>query len=75
MLKLSIITPGTAEKTFEATKVFLPGLVGSFEVLKGHAPLIAALGEGIVRWDGGEFNISSGVVEVRDNVVKVIAEE
>lgn len=75
MLTLSIITPGTPEKSYEVTKVFLPGVEGSFEVLRGHAPMIAALGKGRVRWDDGEFRIASGVVHVKDNMVRVIAEE
>lgn len=75
MMTLSIITPRSAEKTFEVTEVFLPGVAGNFEVLRGHAPLIAALGEGKVRWNGGEYHISSGVVQVENNLVKVIAEE
>ncbi len=73
-MQLRIITPGTRERTFEVTKVFFPGVDGSFEVLAGHAPLIAALGEGLVRWDGGSEKIRSGFVEVRDNVVKLVAE-
>lgn len=73
-MQLRIITPGMQERTFEATKVFFPGIDGSFEVLSGHAPLIAALGKGQVRWDDGSQEIASGFVEVRDNVVKVVAE-
>lgn len=73
-MQLRIITPGMQEKIFEATKVFFPGLDGSFEVLSGHAPLVAALGRGQVRWDGGSQEIASGFVEVRDNVIKIVAE-
>ncbi len=71
---MRIITPGSQERTFEVTKVFFPGIDGSFEVLTGHAPLIAALAAGTVRWDDGSEKISSGFVEVRDNVVKLVAE-
>lgn len=73
-MQLRIITPAAQERTFEVTKVFFPGIDGSFEVLQDHAPLIAALGEGLVRWDDGSEKISSGFVEVRDNVVKLVAE-
>lgn len=73
-MQLRIITPGMQEKTFEVSKVFFPGLDGSFEVLSGHAPLIAALGKGQVRWDDGSQEISSGFVEVRDNVIKLVVE-
>lgn len=59
----------------EAAKVFLPGVCGSFEVLRGHAPMVAALGAGEVRWDGGSVHISSGFVEVGNDVVKVVAEQ
>lgn len=74
-MKLNIITPRAAEQTFDVSKVFLPGVDGSFEILPGHAPLVAALGKGAIRWDeSGSWSVESGFVEVRDNVVKVVAE-
>lgn len=73
-MKLRIITPKAPETTAEVTRVFLPGVCGNFEVLRGHAPLLAALGEGLVRWDDGQVRISSGFAEVKDDVIKVTAE-
>ena len=74
-MKLSIVTQRDPQKTFDVSKVFLPGIDGSLEILSGHAPLITALGCGDVRWDeDGVQHIESGFVEVRDNIIKVVAE-
>lgn len=59
--------------------MFLPGAAGSFEVLKGHAPLISTLAPGTVRWRGadGEHSlpVSSGVVRVLDDEIMVCMEQ
>ena len=49
MITLRILTPSSGE-THSASAVFLPGAMGSFEVLPGHAPIISALTAGEVRW-------------------------
>lgn len=80
-LTLHILTPKSAGIEREAVKVFFPGRAGSFEVLTNHAPLISSLGKGFIRWenagDGSQesFAISSGFVEIRDNVITVTAEQ
>lgn len=77
-MKLRIITPKKGELVFEASKVFFPGAEGSFEVLNNHAPMIAALGAGNIRWDDASDNVCpiiSGFVEVKDNVITVVAEQ
>lgn len=72
---LQIITPSSCLEQPQVEKVFLPGSEGAFEVLRNHAPMLAKLGAGVVSWDGdGSFAISSGFVEVKDNVIKVVAE-
>ena len=74
-MKLSIVTPRDPLKTVEVSKVFLPGIDGSLEILSGHAPLITVLGAGDVRWDeDGTQHIESGFAEVCDNIIKVVAE-
>jgi F-type H+-transporting ATPase subunit epsilon len=50
-MHLEIITPETKIFTGEVEAVQLPGLDGSFQVLKGHAPIISALGKGKVKID------------------------
>ena len=48
---LEIITPETKIFSGEVEAVQLPGLDGSFQVLKGHAPIISALQVGKVKVD------------------------
>lgn len=76
-LHLAIVTPeGTA---FEgpATLVTAPGLLGNLTVLRGHAPLIAALELGVVRVQdaAGEkhFVVDGGFLEVRANETVVLS--
>ncbi len=53
-------------------KVELPSVQGRMQVLHDHAPLMAALGEGIVRVDEKEFRISSGIARVEKNTVTIL---
>ena len=48
-MQLEIITPEMEIFKGEADAVQFPGLEGSFQVLKGHAPIISALTEGEVK--------------------------
>ena len=48
-MQLEIITPESEVFKGEAEAVQFPGLEGSFQVLKGHAPVISALAEGDVK--------------------------
>ncbi|MBP6091347.1 MAG: F0F1 ATP synthase subunit epsilon [Crocinitomicaceae bacterium] len=50
-MQLEIITPETKIFTGEVNAVQFPGLDGSFQVLAGHAPIIAGLNNGIVKVD------------------------
>lgn len=72
---LSIVTPDRRVVVGETSDVIVPGAEGEFEVLPGHAPLLAALGTGILSFvQGGHgkptrLMVSGGFVEVdRDNV-------
>jgi F-type H+-transporting ATPase subunit epsilon len=78
-MELEIITPESTLFSGEIELVRLPGIGGSFEILKNHAPLISTLAEGkikvknisgVVSW----FDISGGVVEVLNNNVRVLVE-
>jgi len=58
--------------------VKLPGVDGSFEILKNHAPLISTLEKGKIKIieENNElkfFEINDGVVEVQNNKVIVLA--
>ncbi|MCE7934696.1 MAG: F0F1 ATP synthase subunit epsilon [Chlorobi bacterium CHB2] len=77
--QVEIVTPRRTVFQGEATLIALPGVVGPFQVLIHHAPLLTALEVGnirIVSPEGKEehFATSGGFVEVRNNVVTVIAE-
>ena len=74
-MKLNIITPRSAGSSIEVSKVFFPGVEGSFEILSGHAPIVAALKEGDIRWDSGSLHIRSGFVQVENNVITAVVEE
>lgn len=50
-MQLEIITPETAIFKGEVTAVQFPGKDGSFQVLKGHTPIISTLKEGEVKVD------------------------
>ncbi|MCS6991905.1 MAG: ATP synthase F1 subunit epsilon [Chitinophagales bacterium] len=77
-MHLEILTPEQRIYSGEVTSVSLPGSEGSFQVLRNHAPLIAALKAGTVRYaaSGKEYRvqISGGLVEVLKNRVTVLAE-
>ncbi|HNS16232.1 MAG TPA: ATP synthase F1 subunit epsilon [Bacteroidales bacterium] len=78
-MKVEIITPDKTIFSGEAILVQLPGVDGSFEILKNHAPLITILKTGEIKVQGNDekirlFQINGGVVEVLKNKVLVLAE-
>ncbi len=76
-MEITIVSP---EKTLfkgNADGVKLPGEMGRFEVLKGHAPLISTLTKGTVECVGDtpfEVEISGGFAEVVSDTVSVCVE-
>lgn len=77
-MQIDILSPEKNIFSGEADYVKLPGVTGSFEVLKNHAPLISALNEGVVVVRGAsnlqEFKIRSGIVEVLNNKISILTE-
>ncbi|MCX6235391.1 MAG: ATP synthase F1 subunit epsilon [Bacteroidetes bacterium] len=78
-MKLEIITPDTNLYTGNVNLVQLPGLSGSFEILKNHAPLVSILVKGRIKIEDDNqqthfIEINGGVVEVLKNKVLVLAE-
>lgn len=78
-LTVRLVTPDRilVDQTVDAVEV--PSKSGYFEVLYGHAPLLAELGPGEVRLHGGEggdqrFNVARGFVEVLPERVTILAE-
>ena len=64
----------------EVESVKLPGTNGGFEVLNNHAPIISTLTKGKIRVTTNkkeksrEFEIGSGVIEMQENKIIVLAE-
>jgi F-type H+-transporting ATPase subunit epsilon len=77
-MQLDILTPEGQVYSGEADLVQMPGLDGLFEVLKNHAPMIAALAEGSMKVEHKgqtqRFRIRPGFVEVLRNRISVLVE-
>ena len=77
-MKLLIRTPESNVFSGEVTSVTLPGTVGSFQVLKNHAPLVSSLTKGtilfVVNENIKEIAIEGGFVEVKDNTISVFTD-
>jgi len=60
----------------EARAITLPGKVGQMQILDNHAPLFTLLDKGeIIIGNGKKIPISSGIAEVLDNKVTILANE
>ncbi len=74
-MTLRIISAEMIEYEGEVDMVTLPGAMGSFQVLKNHAALIAALAKGTLSYTtGGQMSsrqILGGVADIKDNVISV----
>lgn len=75
-MTLKIISPEKIEFEGTVESVTLPGALGLFQVLKGHAALISSLVPGTLTYvlEGGESQqrvITGGVADINSNVVSV----
>jgi F-type H+-transporting ATPase subunit epsilon len=78
-LYIEIITPAKITYKGNIESVTVPGVKGSFQVLKNHAPLISVLDIGLVKIKENEnstkyFATSGGTVEVLNNNILVLAD-
>ena len=75
---LKLIAPDGVKYEEDATEVTLPTVDGHITVLANHMPLISLLkpGEIIIKNGTKEHNLATegGVVEVSNNVVKILAD-
>lgn len=74
MLNLKIVSPEGILFQGQVDCVTVPGVMGEFQILTDHAPIISSLNEGDVSFkvNGGETTtktIKSGFVEVEKNEV------
>jgi F-type H+-transporting ATPase subunit epsilon len=76
---LEIITPQRVVFKGEVTDFSAPGVVGGFQVLHSHAPMLSSLKIGEVKITGSDgleirYAISGGFFEVRNNSAVLLAE-
>lgn len=76
---IEVITPDKKLYAGEIKLVKLPGTMGSFEILKNHAPIISTLEKGEIKIKGMHneitlIDIDGGLVESKDNRIIVLAE-
>ncbi len=79
MLTLKVISPEKVIFTGQVDSVVVPGTLGEFEILVGHAPLISSLEKGVVTYqptDGKKtrLGIMGGFVEVQKNEISLCVE-
>lgn len=77
--ELEIVTPKKIVYTGNVLSFSAPGVIGGFQVLYNHAPLLAAIGVGEVKVrdaEGREFRYATGggFVDVVSNHVTMLAE-
>ena len=75
-LHLSIVSPEKSIFDGNVKIVTLPGMIGSFSILPGHAPIVSSLKAGTLAYvtkDGEEhaLDIHGGFVEMNSNRVSV----
>ena len=77
-INLEIITPEKTIYKDVIDSITIPGTLGSFQVLKDHAPLISSFEVGVitVQKNGNKnyFSTSGGTVEVEKNKILVLAD-
>jgi F-type H+-transporting ATPase subunit epsilon len=75
-MSLSIVTPSRLVVETEADSVVAPGSEGELGILPGHAPLVAGLRAGVVRYsEGGRVTrmaIGGGLAEVTQERVTLL---
>lgn len=76
--QLKVATPERLFVDEQVTEAELPGKEGYLGVLPGHAPLLSALGAGVLSYSGSQGRqvlvVDGGFVEVFDNNVRVLAD-
>ena len=75
---LEVVTPERRVLSESVETVVAPGLGGELGILPGHTPLISQLQTGVLSYTTGgrtlQLHVSGGFIEVKDDVVSVLAE-
>jgi len=78
-LNTRLITPEKVLFEGEVRSVVAPAMDGMLGVLGGHAPLMAALGSGVLKLatgsDSSFYAVAGGFLQVKDNNVIVLADK
>lgn len=76
--QLEVATPERQFVNEQVSEAQIPGQKGYLGVLAGHAPLLSALGAGLLTYHGGHgpqsLVVAGGFVEISDNHVRVLAD-
>ncbi len=79
VLNTRLITPEKVLFEGQVRSVVAPAVDGMLGVLGGHAPLMAALGSGVLKLTIGDersyYAVSGGFLQVKDNSVIVLADK
>ena len=67
-LHLSIVSPEKSIFDGDVKIVTLPGMIGSFSILPGHAPIVSSLKAGTLSYTH-TMDIQGGFVEMSDGTV------
>lgn len=78
-MTLTVLTPDKEVFAGEITSVKVPGITGQFEILKDHAPIVSALGQGEIRIidasnQSTSYSIEKGFLEVLNNEVALLVQ-
>ena len=78
-LTVSVISPDRTVFEGQADMVVAPAWDGERGILRGHAPLLALLGDGTLRITDGSsetrLHVRGGFLQVADDVITVLSEE
>jgi F-type H+-transporting ATPase subunit epsilon len=80
VLKVSVISPEKVLFEGEAESVVVPAYDGEVGILRGHAPLMTLIGNGVMRLATGgpsselRFSVAGGFLQVADDHVRVVTE-
>ncbi|HEV2148302.1 MAG TPA: ATP synthase F1 subunit epsilon [Longimicrobiaceae bacterium] len=77
-LRVSVLSPEQTVYEGTAAQVVVPAHDGLLGILRGHAPMMALLGEGVLRIENGrdvaQFRVSGGFLQVVNDTVTVLSE-
>lgn len=77
-LFLDIVTPSKVIFSGEIKSITVPGTIGSFQVLKNHAPIISTLEIGVIKIETASgkklYATGGGTIEVLNNKIQVLAD-